>query len=153
RNGWIHQHDKGAADHADDRDVANEIEIEPVIQCRIDCDSRVKPKKRMAVGWRTNDCFGGDVAGCACPVLDDDWLAELFCERLSQQADEDVGAPTGWIAHDPAYRSRWIGLRPGKARRDRQHDRACGQMQDVAAWKSHEVLHARHVPLATSMQG
>src|SRR5882672_606240 len=83
RNGWMHEHDKGAADHANHCNVPNEIEIELVIQCRVDGGSRVKAEKRMAVGWRTRDCFGSDIAGCACPVFDGDRLPELLCERLS----------------------------------------------------------------------
>jgi len=30
----------------------------------------------VAVRDRAHDCFGGDIAGAACPVLDDEWLTE-----------------------------------------------------------------------------
>src|SRR5262249_304525 len=153
RNGWMHQYDKGATDHANDRDVPNEIETELVIQCRVDRGSRVKPEQRMAVGWRTHDRFGAGIAGCAGPVLNYEWLAEHLCERLSQQADEDVRAPTSRIADDPAYRSRWIGLRASKARRYREHGSACGQMQEVAAWKFHNGLRASAASIATRSKG
>src|SRR5262249_7026507 len=139
-NGWMHQHDKRAADQANHCDVPNEIEIELVIQCRIDCGSRVKAEQRVAVSRRTHDRFGGNIAGCACPVLDDDWLPEFLCKRLTQQADEDVSAATSRIAYDPAHRTRRIGLRPSKARRDRQHRSVCGQMQEVAAFHEMSIL-------------
>src|SRR5262245_18643835 len=140
RNGWMHQHDQGSADHANHRNVADEIEIELVIQCRVDCGSSVKPEKRIAISWRTYHCFGGNIAGRACPVLDYDWLSELLCERLSHQADKDVGASTGWIAYHPAYGSRWIDLRPSSAGSSRQRGSARGQLQEVAAWKLHGFL-------------
>src|SRR5262249_3252240 len=140
RDGRMHQHDEGPADHADHCNVADEIEIELVVQCRVDCGSGVKPEKHMAVSWRAYHCLGGNIAGRACQVLDYDWLSELLRERLSHQADEDVGASTGWIAHHPAYGSRWIDLRPSRAGRSRQHGGARGQMQEVAAWKLHRFL-------------
>src|SRR6476660_5196346 len=70
-----------------------------------------KPKERVAVRLRAHDRFGRDIAGCACPVLDYEWLVELLAEGLTQQAYEDVCAPTSWIANDRSTRSRWIGLR------------------------------------------
>ena len=42
-------------------------------------------------------------------------------------------------ANDHAHRPRWIGLRPGKARQDRQRDGARGQMQETAAGKFHDA--------------
>src|SRR5262245_40506641 len=133
----MHQRNEGAADHPEHCNVADEIEIELIIQCRVDRGGRIKTEQRMAVGRRTHDGFGGNIACCAGPILDHEWLAELLCERLSYQADEDVSAPTGGIAYDPAYGSRWISLRPSKARRHRQRGSAGGQLQKFAAGKFH----------------
>src|SRR6516162_3592037 len=76
RNGRMHQHDKGRADDSNDGNIADEIEIELVVQRRIDCGGCVGLQKRISVSSSAHDCLGGDIAGCACPVLDDEWLAE-----------------------------------------------------------------------------
>src|SRR6516164_9116116 len=77
RNRWMHQHDVGHDNNGGNRrDVADEIEIEVVIEGRVDCGSSIRTKERIAVSGRTYDCFGGDIAGGACPVLDDEWLTE-----------------------------------------------------------------------------
>src|SRR5215472_7960000 len=68
-NGWVHRYQKGPLDDRNGCDVADEIEIEVV-------GSSIRTKERIAVGGRTYDCFGGDIAGGACPVLDDEWLTE-----------------------------------------------------------------------------
>src|SRR3954462_12243768 len=142
----MHQHDKGTADHANDRDVPNEIEIELVIQGRVDCGSRVETKERVAVRLRAHDRFGRDIAGCACPVLDYEWLAKLLAEGLTQQAYEDVCAPTRWIANDRSNRPRWIGLRTCRARECWQHSSARGQSQKLS---SVEKFHVDSPPIPT----
>src|SRR5215470_4494114 len=76
RNGWMHGYQKGPLDNSNDCDVADEIEIEVVIESCIDCGSSIRPKKRIAVGGRTHDHFGGDIAGSTCPVLDHERLTE-----------------------------------------------------------------------------
>jgi hypothetical protein len=60
----------------DGRDVANEIEIEIVVKRRIDRVRRTDQEQRVTVRRRENDRLGGDIAACARPVLDDEWLAE-----------------------------------------------------------------------------
>jgi hypothetical protein len=72
----MHRYQKGPLDDRNGCDVADEIEIEVVIEGRVDCGSSIRTKERIAVGGRTYDCFGGDIAGGACPVLDDEWLPE-----------------------------------------------------------------------------
>jgi hypothetical protein len=111
----MHQHDKGTADHANDRDVPNEIEIELVIQCCVDRSSRVETEERVAVRLRAHDRFRRDIAGCSCPVLDYEWLAELLAEGLTQQAYEDVCAQR-------------LRRRKGIAKR---HPARCRHRQDV----------------------
>src|SRR5262252_805212 len=90
RNGWMHGYQKGPLDNPNDRDVADEIEIQVVIESCIDCGSSIRAKKRIAIGWRAHDCFGGYVAGGACPVLDDKGLTQPLGERLAHQAYEDI---------------------------------------------------------------
>src|SRR5262245_14700743 len=76
RNRWMHRYQKGPPDNPNDCDVADEIETEVVIESCIDCGSSIRAKKRIAIGGRSYDCFGCDIAGGACPVLDDEWLTE-----------------------------------------------------------------------------
>ena len=67
----MHDQHKRAANDANGRDVADEVEIQLFIQRRIDGGSRVEPEQRIAVGRSMHDRVGGDVAGGTRPVLDD----------------------------------------------------------------------------------
>ena len=94
-----YQDDRNAVDAGDRRSVANEIEVELVEQRRIDRIRRAGQEKRVAVGFRTHDRLGGDIAAGARPVLDDEWLAETLRQPLPYQARNDVdlaarGRPT-----------------------------------------------------------
>ena len=60
----------------------------------------------MAVGGRTRDRLGADVARSARPVLNDEWLSEALGQPLTDQAHEDVGRAAGRKADDDAYRPR-----------------------------------------------
>ena len=132
RNRWIHHHDTGlAADARDRRDVAKEIVIELIVERRVDYVWCTDEEERVAVGGRAHDGFGGDIAGGARPVLDDEWLAEPLRQPLADQAREDVIRATGGKADDQAHRPRRIGLRPSDARYGRQRGSARGQMQKI----------------------
>jgi len=77
RNGWINLHDKRPmANACDRRSVAYEIEIELIVKRDGDRVCRNDQKERIAVGGRTYDRLGADVACGARPVLNDEWLAE-----------------------------------------------------------------------------
>ena len=80
-----------AHDARDRRDVADEIEIELVVERRVDRVRRNDQEKRVAVRRRTHDRLGGDIAAGAGPVLDDEWLAEPLRQPLTHQARDDVG--------------------------------------------------------------
>src|SRR5262249_48253150 len=56
RNGWVHRYQKGPLDDRNGCDVADEIEIEVVIEGGVDCGSSIRTKERIAVGgpWRRN---------------------------------------------------------------------------------------------------
>jgi hypothetical protein len=117
----MHHHDEGvAADSCDRRDVADEIEIEFVVERRIDGVRRGRQKQRVAVRWCLHDRLGADIAAATRPVLNDEWLAQALRQPLTHQACEDVGRPARGKADNDAHRPRWIGLRPGEARQNRQ---------------------------------
>src|SRR5215831_14237395 len=77
RKRWIYQHYKRHPDDPGDRrDVADEIEVEFLIERRV---TRVRPsnqEERIAVGRGAHDRFGGDIGGPARTVLNDEWLAQ-----------------------------------------------------------------------------
>src|SRR5262245_45052389 len=73
RKGWLHHHHISCAHHARDRcDVADKIEIEVVVEYRVDCVRRADLEERIAVRKRSHDEFGADIAGGARPVVDDE---------------------------------------------------------------------------------
>jgi len=107
RNRWIDLHDKRATANAcDRRSVADEIEIQPIVKCDGNRVCRNDQKERMAVGGRTRDRLGADVARSARSVLNDEWLAEALGQPLTDQARDDVGRAAGRKADDDAYRPR-----------------------------------------------
>src|SRR6266487_256059 len=80
RLGWkgrIDHHDiRGAANARDRRDVTDEIEIELVVERRVDRVERTGQEKRVAVGRGTHDRLGADIAAATRPVVDNELLAE-----------------------------------------------------------------------------
>src|SRR5262245_49136589 len=138
RNRWMHHHDVGHDNNAGDRrDVADEIEVELVIECRVERVRRSGHKELIAVRECTHDGLRGDITARAWPVLDDELLAEPLRQPLTDETRGDVGATGGGIADNQAHWPRRIGLRPRHMRHRRQRGSARGQMQEFAAGKFH----------------
>ena len=76
--------------------------------------------KRMAVGRRLGHDLVADHAAGAGLVLDDDRLAQHLLQPGRDQPGRRVGAAASRIGHDQPHRLGGIGLRTGKARRQRQ---------------------------------
>src|SRR5262249_50808796 len=90
----IDLHDEGPiADACNRRSVPDETEVELVVEHVGDGVSRNHQKERMAVGGRTDDRLGGDIARSPGPVLDDEWLAEALRQPMPNQAREEIGRP------------------------------------------------------------
>src|SRR5262245_9781543 len=105
--------DEGVADDARDRgDVADQIEIELLVECSVDGVHRSGHKERIPVRGRVYDRLRGDIASRARPILDDKLLTETLRQPLSYQACHDVGGTTGGKSDDDAHWPRRIGLRP-----------------------------------------
>src|SRR5437763_16223801 len=102
----MHRYQKRPLDERNGCDVADEIEIELVIEGRVDRGSSIRTKERIAIGGRTDDDLGGDIAGGTGPVLDDEWLTEPLRERRTHQAYEDVRSAARGISDDAAQRPR-----------------------------------------------
>src|SRR5262249_41368304 len=88
-----------------------------------------------AVGGRTHDRLGGDIAAAPRPVLDDERLAEPLRQPLAYQACEDIESASCGGADNQTHGPRRIGLRPSEARHSRQRGRC--QMQKISAGKFH----------------
>ena len=59
----MHHDDAGDANQPGDRrDVANEVEIEFLVERRVDCIGRADQQERVAVGRRAHDRLGRDIA-------------------------------------------------------------------------------------------
>src|SRR5262245_23515477 len=77
---------------SDWRDIADEIVVELVVECRIDRVPCANNEQRVAVGRGTHDRLGADIAAATRPVIDNKLLAEPLREPLADQARGDVGA-------------------------------------------------------------
>ena len=88
-----------------------EIEIQPVVERRIDCVHQTDQKKRVAVCGRTHDSLGAGITARAGPILDEELLTEAFRQPLSRQARNNVGRATSWKANDNPHRPRRVRLR------------------------------------------
>src|SRR5262249_14668097 len=118
-------------------DVADEIEIEVVVERRVARVESTDQEQRVTVGRGTHDCLGCDVAAGSRTVVDDERLTEPLRQPLTYQARRDVRTASRREANNDAHRPRWIGLRPSDARDCRQRSSAGGQMQKISAGKFH----------------
>src|SRR5262249_56619072 len=101
RNRWMYYHDFGrASDASDRRDVADEIEIELVVERRIDRAGRTDQEERVAVCRRAHDRFGADVGAATRPVVDYELLAEPLRKPLADEARRDVVCAARRDRHD-----------------------------------------------------
>src|SRR5262245_48284892 len=98
------------ANACDRGNVADEIEIELVIEHGIGCVSGICKKERVAVCGRFHNGFGSEIGASARTVLDNEWPAELIRKPLADQACDDVVAATGSRGDNDAHRLGRIGL-------------------------------------------
>ena len=106
REGRVHLHHAERVNDAGDRDdVADEVEIEIVVQRRVPDVRRVISSSVWPSGVGSHDRLGADIAAGAGPVLNDKRLAEALRQPLSHQPRENVGRSAGAEADDPAHRS------------------------------------------------
>jgi hypothetical protein len=113
----MYHHDKWCIDDAcDRRNIANEIEIEVVVERRVDCVRSSGIEQRMAVGRGAHYRLGANIGAGAGPIFDNELLTESLRQPLRHQARHDVGRATGRKADDQTYRPRRIGLRLCDAR-------------------------------------
>src|SRR5262245_56079697 len=134
----MNHHDLRLPDDASDRrDVAEEIEIEFVVERRVDRIRRCAREQRISVGGCPYDGLGGDIGASALPILNNEWLAEPFRKPLPQYSCEGIERAARSKADNDPYRARRIGLRPRDPRQGWQRGSARGQVEEFAAGKVH----------------
>jgi hypothetical protein len=132
RHRGIDHHHEGEADEASDRrDVAQEHEIELVVERRVDRVRRAGDEERVAVRRRPHHHFGADIVAAPWAVFDHELLAQPLREPRRDEPRENVWRASGARGGDDAHRPRRIGLRPRDPRHDRQGGSTCGQMQKL----------------------
>src|SRR5262249_51011183 len=117
--------------------VADEIEIEIVIKGRVPRVSRTSLQQRVAIRRSAHDRFGGEIAACARPVLDDKGLTEALRQPLAYQACVQVRHAARRKSNNQAHRPRWISMCPSDARDGWQRGSARCQMQKISTGKFH----------------
>jgi hypothetical protein len=65
------------------RDVANEIEIEPFIECRVDGVRHADEEQRVSIRGRSCDRLGADIRTRSRSVLDNEWLTQTLGQPLA----------------------------------------------------------------------
>src|SRR5262245_65778082 len=134
-------------DAGDRRAVAHDVETQLVIDGSVDRVVWTDHEECVAVGRRPDRSLGGDVAGSAGPILDDDLLAKPLRQPLTHQAADHVLRAAGGKADEQTHRPRRIGLRPRYARYSWERGSARGQMQKISAGKFHNVTFRQLTPL------
>jgi hypothetical protein len=72
-----------------ERDGSSHIEAQLVIERDVDCVGHVELDERVSVGGRAHHLLGGEIAGGADPILDDELLSEPFGQPLAIGAWQD----------------------------------------------------------------
>src|SRR5215831_6440723 len=139
-DGVHHHHVRRSGDACNRHNIADEIEVELFVQCRVDYIRRSEQQERIAVRCRARDRFGSDIATGARAVLDDELLAKAFRQPFTHETCEDVSRTASLKADDQAHRPRRVDLCPGGARQHRRGN-ACCEMQEMSpVGKFHCIL-------------
>src|SRR6267142_1156512 len=86
-------------DATNGRHVADKIEIELVVQGRVDSSGCIRHQQRVAIGRSPHDRLGGKIGRCSWSVFDDKWLAETLRQCLSDQTCDDIDG-AAWCEPD-----------------------------------------------------
>ena len=122
---------------SDRRDIADEIELEVRVERRVHHICQDNHLHRVAVRGCAQSHLGGNIAGGARPVVDNELLAEAVRKPLAHDARDDVGRIPGRKADDHAHGPRRISLRGGDARKSGRHGGARRQPQETTSRKFH----------------
>ena len=110
------------------RNVADEIEIQILVERGVDAVRRIHKEQRVTVRRRIDHRFGAEVIPGARPVLDNELLTKPLGKPLGKDARKNVRRTAGNIADDPLDRFvRVILLRARGRNRSRQNKAARGK--------------------------
>src|SRR5215472_11181712 len=137
-----------ASDASDQCNVADEIETQVVVECRVPRIRRRSFQQGVTIGRRPRDNLRGEIATSARPILDHEWLAETFRQPLADQPCTGVK----WTARGKADEQMYWPRRIIQRRCDTWQGRKCSgtrcQMQEFAAGKFHGDSRTEHLPRA-----
>ena len=109
----VHFHDvREATDESDWCDIADEIEVEFLIERRVGRVRRRSQQEGVAVGGRPHDRLGRDIGGVSRSAFDHKRPAGAIRKPLPDQTCDDVGPAASRKAMNDSHRPRRIALRP-----------------------------------------
>src|SRR5262245_65227349 len=109
------------ADEAGDRiDVAQEVEVDILVERSVDRVGGVDEDYRIAIGRRLNDGFGREIIACTRAILDDELLAKPLAEPVAEYPRKNVSRAAGRIADNDVRLPRRV---VGRACWTSQHER------------------------------
>ena len=140
RKRWVHNENTWRiTHHGNRRNVADKIEVELFVECRIDRVGRRSHKERIAVRGGPHDCLGCQVRACSRTVLNNECLPQSLGKTLRDDTRYDIGRPTRTKPDDQAHRPRRVCLRPCDFVHGRKAGSACCQMEKLPAWNIREA--------------
>ena len=131
-------HQRRVGDDRDRRDVADEIEAQPLVERRVNRVRRCGEEQGVAVRRRPYERLGRDVGAGSGAGLDQKLLAEPLGEPLPDHARNGVGRATGGVPDQNAYRLARIVVRRRDPREGRKRGSTRCQMQKKATRKFHD---------------
>src|SRR6516162_4065600 len=92
----------------DRRDIAQDIEIELIVERDVPTISRSKLQEGVAIRGRSHDCLGSNIAARTRPVFDDELLTKVLRQPLTEKTCKQVRHAPRRKSNDQADRSRRI---------------------------------------------
>ncbi len=135
-----HKHERQQHQARDRHQVAEEVEVELVVERHVEHVGHGRGEQRVAVRRRFHDDLGADIGGAARPIVDDELLLEPLRQPLSDEPRGNVGRDSDRIRYDHADRPRRIGLRRHRLGQARQRGHGRSEPQHVSTRKFHHSL-------------
>ena len=130
----MQQDDHRHADDAGDRgDVADEVELQIIVERGVDRVRHGGEQQRVAVGRGADHGLGADIAAGAGAVFDHEGLPEPLVEPLADQPRRDVDAAAGGKTGNDAHRPGRVILRRGGMRKRRRGEAGGRELQELSA--------------------
>ena len=134
----MNEHGESATREAcNERDIADEIESELLVERCVDRVGRGDEQDRIAIGRCSKGLGNSQIAAGARLVLDDDRLPQTLRKRLADEACQDVRRAPSGRADQPTDGSGRIGLTQRGSRCCGQGGASAEKLQDLASMKCH----------------